>query len=185
MRLILSNLDWGSEQVSPVSDSTSMVMGNHRQSKTSARKPAVKARKIVPSRRVAWPEPGRDEGGEFRLTWGRLAAIITTFVALAGAVPLYWTISDHWMNRQEIEKKIKDHADHDNGVQAWNAYNFAANRVEYLDDKVAECGNAEMVQKKVSPDIAANCARYRAKLQGKQQEANDLRSKAQETTKEK
>ena len=34
----------------------------------SKRKPA--------SRRVAWPEPGRDSGGEFRLTWGRLAAIV-------------------------------------------------------------------------------------------------------------
>src|SRR5215471_2699511 len=163
-----------------------MVMAKRKPSRMSARRTTTKpATRYVRSRRVAWPEPGRDNGGEFRITVGRLTAIIAFLVALFSAFPAYWTISDHWMNRQEVEKKMKDHSDHDNGVQAWNDYNFAANRAEYLDDRVSECTNAEMVKKILPPDIAANCARYRAKLEAKNKEAADLRSKAKETTKEK
>jgi hypothetical protein len=139
----------------------------------------------VSSRRVAWPEPGRQNGGEFRITWGRLAAFVSIFFTAVGGVPLYWTISDHWMNRQEIEKKMKDHADHDNGVQAWNSYNFAANRLEYLDDRNAECDAEQMVKQKLSPDRVAICARYQAKYKAKVDETNNLKQKAQEATKEK
>ena len=138
-----------------------------------------------PSRRVAWPEPGREQGGEFRLTWGRLAAVVTLLLALAGGVPVWWTISDHWMNRAEIEKALKSHADHDSGVQAWNQYGFAANRLEYLDDKAAECDAKKMTQEKLSPADAAICTRYESKYKTKQQEANDLKAKALEATKEK
>lgn len=138
------------------------------------------------SKRVAWPEPGHEGGGEFRLTWGRLAAIVGVFVGVAGTVPVYWTISDHWMNRQEVEKAMKAHADHDNGVQAWNQYGFAANRLEYLDDKQAECESKKLVNKGLlAPDDAAICARYEAKYKSKQTEANDLKAKAMESTKEK
>src|SRR5215469_721541 len=145
-----------------------MGTAKRRRSKMSARsRPPKPAPRYVRSRRVAWPEPGRENGGEFRLTWGRLAAIVSVLVTLAGGIPLFWSISDHWMNRQEIEKKMKDHADHDNGVQAWNDFSFASNRAEYLDDRVSECTNAEMVKKILPPDIAANCARYRAKLEAK------------------
>lgn len=137
------------------------------------------------SRRVAWPEPGHENGGEFRLTLGRLVGIITVLAAIIGAFPAYWTISDHWMNRAEIEKAMKAHADHDAGVQTWNQYGFAANRVEYLDDRQAECDAKKMTQAKLGPADAAICARYEAKFKAKTQEANDLKAKAMESTKEK
>ncbi len=137
------------------------------------------------SRRVAWPEPGRQEGGEFRLTWGRLAGIATVLVALIGAVPTYWTISDHWMNRDEIKAAMKTHADHDASVQTWNQYGFAANRLEYLDDKAAECDAKRMTTAKLAPADAAICARYETKQKAKAAEAADLRAKAMEATKEK
>src|SRR6516225_1526677 len=156
-----------------------MVMARAKQYKPRPRKVA---RKIVASRRVAWPEPGREEGGEFRLTWGRLAAIIGLVLTVAGGIPVFWTISDHWMNRAEIEKKMKDHSDHDNGVQAWNAYNFAANRLDYLDDRNAECDAEQMVKQKLTPDRVAICARYQAKYKAKLDEANALKQKAQDTT---
>jgi hypothetical protein len=89
------------------------------------------------------------------------------------------------MNRQEIEKKMKEHSDHDNAVQSWNTYQFAANRLEYLDDKKAECDAKRIVNPKLRADEAAICSRYESKYQTKAQEAIDLKSKAQETTKEK
>jgi hypothetical protein len=134
---------------------------------------------------VAWPEPGREQGGEFRLTWGRLSAIITALLAIAGGVPIWWTISDHWMNRQEIVKAMKDHADHDASVQAWNQFGFAQNRAEYLGDRQAECDAKRMTQEKLSPADAAICARYESQLKAKTAEASDLKAKAMETTKEK
>lgn len=145
-----------------------------------------KAHKPVASKRIAWPEPGyHNSGGEFRMTWGRLTAILGTLLTLMLLFPAYWAISDHWMNRIEIEKKIKDHADHDAGVQSWNAYGFAANRVEYLDDKKAECEAKRMVAQKLPPIDAALCTRYEDKLKAKSSEAADLKTKALETTKEK
>jgi hypothetical protein len=141
-------------------------------------------RQLPASRRVAWPEKGRPEGGEFRLTWGRIAAIVGVLVAMIGAVPTFWALSDHYMNRVEIEKAIKVHADHDASIQSWNSYGFAANRLEYLDDKQAECEAKRMMKSKLDPVDAALCTRYESKLKTKQQEANDLKSKALETTKE-
>jgi hypothetical protein len=137
------------------------------------------------SKRVAWPEPGHQDGGEFRLTWGRLAGIITLLIAMFAAVPTFWALSDHWMNRGEIEKAMKTHAEHDAGVQTWNSYGFAANRVEYLDDKQAECDAKKMTQAKLIPADAAMCARYETKLKAKTLEAAELKSKAVESTKEK
>lgn len=137
------------------------------------------------TKRVSWPEPGYRDGGEFRLTWGRLAAIVTLLIGLVGAFPAYWSISDHWMNRTEVEKALKAHADHDASVQAWNQYGFAANRLEYLDDKHAECEAKQMVTTKLVAYDAAICARYEAKLKTKTTEASDLKAKAMETTKEK
>jgi hypothetical protein len=137
------------------------------------------------SKRVSWPEPGYKDGGEFRLTWGRLAGIVTVLVGLIASVPVYWTISDHWMNRAEVEKAMKSHADHDASVQSWNQYGFAANRLEYLDDKQAECDAKKMVNATLKADEAAMCARYESKYKSKQTEANDLKAKAMDTTKEK
>lgn len=137
------------------------------------------------SRRVAWPEPGRSEGGEFRLTWGRLAGIATILLGLVAAVPTFWALSDHYMNRTEIEKAMKAHAEHDAGVQTWNQYGFAANRLEYLDDKAAECDAKRMTTKQMAPADAAICARYEAKQKAKAAEAADLKAKALDATKEK
>ena len=67
--------------------------------------------KSRPSKRVAWPEPGRPEGGEFRLTWGRLAGIIGTLAAIVSAFPAYWTVTDHWMNKAEIQQALKSDKD--------------------------------------------------------------------------
>lgn len=137
------------------------------------------------SKRVAWPEPGHKDGGEFRLTWGRLAAIVATLVGLVGSVPIYWTISDHWMNRAEIQTAMKAHAEHDAGVQQWNQYGFAANRLEYLDDKGAECEAKRLAHPgKLDPADASICARYEVKLKAKTAEAADLKTKAMEATKE-
>jgi hypothetical protein len=137
------------------------------------------------SRRVAWPEPGRQNGGEFRLTWGRLAAIITILVGIAGAVPIFWTITDHWMNRQEIQTALKAHADHDAGVQAWNQYLFSSNRLEYLDDKKAECEAKQLANRALTPDEDVICKRYRDKYASKAQEAATLKADAMNATKEK
>jgi hypothetical protein len=136
------------------------------------------------SRRLAWPEKGRPEGGEFRLTWGRIAGIIGTLAALVAAVPVFWALSDHYMNRAEIEKALKTHADHDASIQQWNSYGFAANRVEYLDDKMAECEAKKMMTQKLPAVDAALCTRYDSKFKTKQAEAADLKSKAMESTKE-
>jgi hypothetical protein len=143
------------------------------------------AKRSPASRRVAWPEPGHKDGGEFRLTWGRLAAIGGALLALVAAVPTFWALSDHYMNRAEIEKSMKSHADNDARVQSWNQYGFAANRVEYLDDKQAECEAKKMTSAKLTPVDAALCSRFDAKLKTKQTEAADLKAKAMEATKEK
>jgi hypothetical protein len=113
-----------------------------------------------------------------------LSTIGAIGLALA-AFPAFWTFSDHWMNRAEIEKAMKSHADHDSGVQTWNQYGFAANRIEYLDDKQAECDAKKMVRSKLTPDDAAICARYETKLKAKTLEAADLKTKAMDSTKEK
>lgn len=113
-----------------------------------------------------------------------LGAIGTVGLALA-AFPAFWTFSDHWMNRAEIEKAMKSHADHDASDQAWNRFGFAANRIEYLDDKNAECEAKRMVRSKLAADDAAICARYDAKLKAKTAEAADLKTKAIDSTKEK
>lgn len=138
------------------------------------------------SRRVSWPEPGHEGGGEFRLTVGRLTAIIAFLIALASAFPAWWTISDHWMNRAEIEKAMKSHSDHDAGVQQWNQFGFAANRLDFLEDKAAECEIKKAVQgANITPDEVAICARYAAKQKAKSDEAAALKAKALEATKEK
>ena len=156
-------------------------------------------RAAVRSKRVAWPEPGIMNGGEFRLTWGRLAAI----AAVLAAIPSIWAIGGHYMNKDEItqaldvNKKIIDenkkasdkalaaHADHDNGVQAWTNYNFAANRVEYLEDRAAECEAKKIGTPKLSAADVAICSRYDTKLKIKTEEAANLKAKAADAVKEK
>lgn len=145
------------------------------------------------SKRVAWPEPGREEGGEFRLTWGRIAII----AAVLAAIPSIWAIGGHYMNKEEIQsamqankdasdKALKSHADHDNGVQAWTSYNFAANRLEYLEDRQAECDAKNLAHPKgVDPADAVICERYRTKYKSKVEEAAKLRADAAAATKEK
>lgn len=137
------------------------------------------------SRRVSWPEAGHDEDvGEVRITTKRLFAFVTFVILCIGAVPTYWTISDHWMNRQEIQKMMRDHADHDASAQAWTTFGFAQNRVEYLDDKLAEC-ELRRAAHKPDPVELGICTRYESKYKAKADEANQLRSKAVESTREK
>jgi hypothetical protein len=76
------------------------------------------------------------------------------------------------------------HVQHEAATQAWNQYGFAANRLEYLDDKNAECDSKRMVAPKLAPVDAAICSRYEAKLKTKVQEAADLKTKASEASKE-
>jgi hypothetical protein len=153
---------------------------------------AKTVKKTVRSKRVAWPEPGREGGGEFRLTVGRITAIL----GILAGIPALWTIGGHYMNKDEIEKaiaenrtttekEIKDHITHDVSVQAWNQYLFSANRLEYLDDKQAECDAKRLAHPQLDPADAAICARYEAKYKSKTQEAADLKSEAMKTTKEK
>jgi len=140
---------------------------------------------------------------EFKISVRQLMATLVTLATLAGGIPVYWTITDHFMNRAEIEKeiklrdeaikatkgeidkKMKDHADHDASVQKWNQFGFAANRLEYLDDKVAECDAKKMVSTKLAPDEAAICARYDSKQKSKTTEAADLKTQALKSTEEK
>lgn len=122
---------------------------------------------------------------EFKITVRQLFGGIAAVVTLAGGIPIWWSISDHWMNRQEIVKAMQDHADHDDGVQQWTQFGLAANRVEYLEDKVAECMAKRMVKPKLAPDESEMCGRYEAKLKSKQTEASALKDKALETVKEK
>ncbi len=175
------------------------------------------AKRKSASRRLSWPEPGRENGGEFRLTWGRISVIF----AVLAAIPSIWAIGGHYMNRDEIEKAmasnkadadriitvnkaevdrvvasnkldgdraLKDHAAHDSGVQAWNQYNLAAglaaNRVEYLDDRQAECDAKAMTSKAMPSADKIVCERIAKKLQSKNQEVVDLKAKAMEATKE-
>lgn len=177
----------------------------------------AKARKQVASKRVSWPEPGRESGGEFRLTWGRISVIF----AVLAAIPSIWAIGGHYMNRDEIEKAmaqnkaeadrviaankaetdrvvasnkaeadraLRDHVAHDAGVQAWNQYSLAAglaaNRVEYLDDKQAECDAKAMVAKSVTGPDKIICERVAKRLSAKNAEVVDLKAKAMEATKE-
>jgi hypothetical protein len=137
------------------------------------------------SRRVAWPEKDHPGGGEFRLTWGRIVGIVSVLLALVAAVPTFWALSDHYMNRAEIQTALKSHADHDVSIQSWNQYGFAVNRLDYLDDKQAECDAKKMTQPKLAAADAAMCARYEAKQQSKAKEAAELKAKAMEATKEK
>jgi hypothetical protein len=123
---------------------------------------------------------------QHQTTWtmGKLIAAIASIAAAMAIVPVYWTISDHWMNREEIKKEMKSHADNDARVQTWNQYGFAANRIDYLDDKQAECDIRKALGK-LAPLEAAICSRYEAKLKIKTAEAMDLKSKAVDASKEK
>ena len=113
-----------------------------------------------------------------RWSWGTLAAMATVVGAMGGLV--VWVFGF-----LATERELKDHMTHDISVQAWNTYGFAANRLEYLDDKQAECDAKRMTSPKLSPADAAICARYEAKYKSKDQEAKDLKAKAIDTTKEK
>ncbi len=115
----------------------------------------------------------------------KLLALIGTVAAALGIFPAIWTFTDHWMNRAEIEKALKAHADADARTQTWNQYGFAANRIEYLDDKQAECEAKKMTQSKLPPVDAVICTRYETKLKAKSAEAADLKAKAMDASKEK
>jgi hypothetical protein len=114
-----------------------------------------------------------------RWSWGTLAAMVTVVAALGGLV--VWVFGF-----LATEREFKAHLDHDNGVQQWNQYGFAANRLEYLDDKGAECEAKRLAHPgKLDPADASICARYEVKLKAKTAEAADLKTKAMEATKEK
>lgn len=113
-----------------------------------------------------------------RWSWGTLAAMVTVVGALGGLV--VWVFG-----YLATEREFKAHVEHDNGVQQWNQYGFAANRLEYLEDKKAECEAKQMVTQKLPAVDAAICTRYKDKLITKTAEAADLKTKALETTKEK
>lgn len=120
-------------------------------------------------------------------TWTpwKLLGLIGTIAAALAIFPAIWTFSDHWMNRSEIEKAMKSHADNDARDKAWTQYGFASNRIEYLDDKQAECDAKRMTQSKLAPADLAICTRFEAKLKAKSSEAADLKAKALEASKEK
>ncbi len=114
----------------------------------------------------------------------KLIGAIASVAAAMAIVPVYWTISDHWMNRTEIEKAMKSHAENDARDKAWTQSGFAANRVDYLDDKQAECDIRKALGK-LAPLDADICSRYEAKLKIKTAEAMDLKARAMEASKEK
>ena len=111
------------------------------------------------------------------LNWGTLASVATVLGVLGGLV--VWVFGF-----LATKADFVAHVQHDAGVQQWNQYGFAANRLEYLDDKQAECEAKQMVNTKLKADEAAMCARYAAKLKSKQTEATDLKAKAMESVKE-
>ena len=134
---------------------------------------------VTKRRRAADQSPvGRVVMDHPRWSWGTLAAMATVVGACGGLV--VWVFGF-----LVTEKEFKDHVFHDASVQAWNNYGFAANRLEYLDDKKAECEAMEMVLPKLSPIELTTCTRYKSKYSTKLTEANDLKAKAMETTKEK
>ncbi len=132
------------------------------------------------------------------------------WISIMGAVglalaffPAWWTFTNHWMNRDEIEataKKVADkadaqsqkedaalksHQDHDNGVQMWNQFGFADTRRQFLEDHKFECDTKKMMMPKLAPVDAAVCTHYESAYAQKVQEANDLKGKAMESTREK
>jgi hypothetical protein len=110
---------------------------------------------------------------------------LTTLIGLATITSMVGGLVVWVFGFLVTEKEFKDHVAHDVSIQSWNTYGFAANRLEYLDDKQAECDAKRMTSPKLSPADAAICARYEAKYKSKDQEAKDLKAKAMETTKEK
>jgi hypothetical protein len=84
-----------------------------------------------------------------------------------------------------MEKDLTDHKAHDAGVQSWNSYGFAANRVDYLSDKQAECEAKQMTMPKLAPYDVAMCARYAQQMKLKSDEAAGLKAKAMASTQEK
>lgn len=149
-----------------------------------AKKPREPAKVYVdpPSRQ---PEP-------FRWTPWKIASAIGAVAAALAIFPAWWTFANHWMNRAEVEetaaklaKDLKDHKEHDANVQSWNQYGFAANRVEYLADKQAECEAKQMTAPKLAPYDVAMCSRYQQQMKLKTDEATNLKSKAMEAGKEK
>jgi hypothetical protein len=133
----------------------------------------------------------------------KILSIIGAVGLALAAFPAFWTFSDHWMNRAEIESaqkktadeakktsdtvlaELKSHKQSDVGIQAWMQYGLASNRTEFLDDHQAECEAKRMMNTKLAPVDAAMCARWEAKLKTKMQEAADLKAKAMDATKEK
>jgi hypothetical protein len=110
--------------------------------------------------------------------WGTLASIATVLGVIGGLV--VWVFG-YLVTRADFVA----HVQHDAGVQAWNQFGFAANRLEYLDDKQAECDAKKMTQTKMSSVDTALCTRYEGKYKTKTAEAADLKAKALEATKEK
>lgn len=121
----------------------------------------------------------------------KIAGVIAAIAGALAIFPAWWTVSSHWMNKEEIaasnEKQdaaLKAHAQHDAQIQGWNQFGFADTRRQFLEDHKFECETKKMMGK-VSPVDAAICSRYEAQLAQKTQEASDLKKQALEATKEK
>lgn len=112
------------------------------------------------------------------LNWGTLASIAVVLGTIGGLV--VWVFGF-----LATKSSLDDHIKHDSGVQSWNQYGFAANRLEYLGDKQAECESKQMTMPKLPPYDVAMCNRYQLQMKQKNDEAASLKSKAMETTKEK
>jgi hypothetical protein len=133
----------------------------------------------------------------------KLVGVIGAIGLALGFFPAWWTFTNHWMNRAEVEetaKKVaevakaaqdaqtaalKDHKLHDNGIQTWNQYGFADVRAQFLADHKFECDTKKMMGQKMAASDAAICSRYESQLTLKLQEASDLKKQALDTTKEK
>lgn len=112
------------------------------------------------------------------LNWGTLASVAVVLGTLGGLV--VWVFGF-----LATKGSLNDHIKHDASVQSWNQYGFASNRVEYLDDKAAECEAKKITQaSKLSAADASICARYDTKLKAKTVEAAALKEKAMEAGKE-
>ena len=148
-------------------------------------------------------EPPAKQPEPFRWTPWRLVTVIGGIATALAIFPAWWTFANHWMNRTEVEqtaatlaaatkaaqdkmeKDLKDHKEHDANVQSWNQYGFAANRVEYLADKQAECEAKAMTMPKLPPYDVAMCSRYQQQMKLKTDEATSLKAKAMDAGKEK
>jgi hypothetical protein len=123
------------------------------------------------------------------ITWGGVTGVVVVLGAVATV--LLWvfahfqSIADASATQQKIEAALRDHKEHDDGVQKWNQFGFADTRAQFLSDHAFECDAKKMMTKALAPVDAAVCARYEAQLKLKLEEASQLKRDAMAATKEK